>query len=473
MNSILSTLFLFVLIFFGIACGSSEEKSDGQIDTKTSQTALFTIPDTLKPGILYEKLAINHDELNTFSLYLPKLYHTNFLWPIVFFFDPGGNGSLPLKHYQTLADSLGYILIGSNVSKNGQDMDETMTMWNALKNSCVNNLSINKNSIVLAGFSGGARVCCAIASKEPNIACIIANSAGAQQLDQLLNQHTLFIGMAGNGDMNRAEMLSLEQYLSGTSLIHYYIEFDGIHEWAPSKIMQKALMIASLNAYQKNPGEINTALVERFIANQKKDIEKLKIEGHWVEVYQELVILKKGAMGINTLADEDMDSLYNDPKYIAAKNELLKLTSKETEIQQELYKLMLENPDQTIWKNKIAQIRKNSLQKNKIGQMNQRLLGYASLVSYSLSNRNLVAKNYPLAELMVSLYEIADPENPEVYFFKAIIYGAKSDSATTCLNLNKSIKLGLNDKKRIINQSEFNFLKDHPKFKEILNKIQF
>jgi hypothetical protein len=233
--------------------------------------------------------------------------------------------------------------------------------------------------------------------------------------------------------------------------------------------MQKAIMIASLNANEKNPNELNAVLTENFISNQKKEIDKLKLEGKWLEAYQELILLTKGAKGLNTSLTDQLDSIKNNPNYIVQKNELLKLTTQETEIQQELYKMMLENQNLTIWKTRIAQIRKNSFQKNKIGQMNQRLLGYASLVCYSLSNRNLVAKNYPLAEIMVNSYEIADPENPEVYFFKAILSGAKSDSLNTYLNLNKSIELGFIDKKRITIQSEFNFLKDDPVFNKILN----
>ena len=131
--------------------------------------------------------------------------------------------------------------------------------------------------------------------------------------------------------------------------------------------------------------------------------------------------------------------------------------------------MMLENPNPILWKAKIDRIRKNSIQKNKNGQMNMRLLGYASLVCYSLSNRNLVAKNYAAAEILVNCYEIADPENAEVYFFKAIISGSKADSMNTNFNLKRSLKFGFTDKKRISNQLEFNFLKEDKIFKEILN----
>jgi hypothetical protein len=471
---------IYKYIFFPlniIALVSSLSACDNKVNSNTNESDInnvatkaypYSISDTLQAGKVAENVIINNDPLNSFSIYLPVLYNSNMVWPALFFFDPEGKSAIPINKYKSLADSLGYILIGSNVSKNGQNFEESILIWNTLKNSCFNNISIDKNRIHLAGFSGGARVCCAIASKEPHISGVIANSAGAQQLDQILNQNTLFIGLAGNGDMNRAEMLGIERYLMSTSMTHFYIEYDGKHEWAPIKTMQKALTLASLNSYFKNPSNLNSTLVDNFILKQKNEIEKLKMEGKWIEAYNELLLLTHSAKGLN-IPIESLDSLENNLNYIAQKNELLKITAKETEIQQELYKLMLENPNQTIWKTKIEQIRQKSIQKNKVGQMNQRLLGYVSLVCYSLSNRNLVAKNYALAEIMVNCYEIADPENAEVYFFKAIISGAKNDSINTILNLKKSFKLGFTDKKRITIQSEFKFLKDDPAFNEILN----
>ncbi len=470
---ILHYLIIIALSLTHFSCGSKKEDKNVINTAINSRNEQFNIPDSVRAGYFYPRIKVNNDELNTFALYLPKLYNNTSSWPIVFFFDAGGNGALPVAKYQQLADSLGYVLIGSNVSKNGQDLDEAKIIWNTLKNICFNNLSIDRNRILLAGFSGGARVCCAIGSTEASISGIIANSAGAQQLEELLNQNTFFIGLAGNGDMNRTEMLSIEQHLESTSLAHFYIEFDGKHEWAPSKIMQKALMLASMNAYLKNPNAVDISLIENFISNQTKEIQKLKMEDRWVEAYHELLLLTNGAKGINTLPVEDLDSIKNHPGYIAQKNENLKLTTQETELQQEIYKLMLENSNPISWKAKIDQIRKNSVQKNKKGQMNQRLLGYASLVCYSLSNRNLVAKNYAAAEILVNCYEIADPENAEVYFFKAILSGSKADSINTKFYLKKSLALGLTDKKRILNQSEFNFLKDDKIFREFLNQVQF
>jgi hypothetical protein len=466
-------LLLFLFYIPAICCNMPKDEQQNASNDNFEKPLHLFIPDTLNAGILYPKVLINNDELNTFAIYLPKIYNNTAAWPVVFFFDAGGNGSIAIQKYKSIADSLGYIMIGSNVSKNGQTAEESLSIWQLLKNSCLNSLSIDKNRIILAGFSGGARVCCTIAANEPEIFGIIANSAGAQQLDNILNQNTMFIGLAGNGDMNRAEMLGIEQHLLGTSLTHYYIEYDGIHEWAPAKIMHKALVISSIYAYQKNPTTINALLIENFISSQKSEIEKLKADDKLLEAYNELVLLKKSTSSLNTLPIENLDSLENNPNYIGQKNELLKITAQETEIQQVLYKMMIENPNKANWKVKIAQIRKSSIQKNKHGQMNQRILGYASLVCYSLSNRNLVSKNYSQAEIMIDCYEIADPENAEVYYFKAIVNGAKREKDNTLLNLQKSIQLGLKDMQRIKTQQEFNFLLTDNEFKKMTNNGQF
>lgn len=463
------TILILLIVFLGIACTNAKQEQEPEKINQVTQQAFFTIPDNLKPGVLYPKITINNDELNSFALYLPKLYNKHTLWPAVFFFDPKGKGNLPVSKYQSLADSLGYILIGSNVSKNGQQIDEAMEIWQTLKNSSLKNISIDPNRLVLAGFSGGARVCCAIASGDRSITGIIANSAGAPSLEEILSEHMFFIGMTGNGDMNRAEMLNIEQHLSGTTLSHFYLEFNGTHEWAPLQTMQKALMLASLNSYLKKAIHEDSQLINQFISNQQNEIEKLKSEGKWTEAYNELLVLTKGVSGLNSMPIENIDSLKNNPTYVVQKTALLQLNAIETEIQQELYKIMLNEPNQMIWEKKITEIRKKANLNTQTGQMYERLLGYASLVCYSLSNRNLVSKNYAAAQITVNCYEIADPENAEVYFFKAIIFGAKSDKQNTLLNLEKAKKLGMNDVSRINKQMEFDFLKNDAAFLKTQN----
>jgi hypothetical protein len=468
-------IILLLLLTIGLvfACGSSKNKKEENVSGNSARKILISIPDTFKPGVLYPKIVINNDELNTFSLYLPKYYNNNSLWPVVFFFDAAGNGSFPVKKYQSLADSLGFIFIGSNVSKNGQQPEESYTIWKSLENVCTQTFSIDKKRIVLAGFSGGARVCCTISANDQSIACIIANSAGAANLSQQLSPNTMFIGMAGKGDMNRAEMLNIEQHLSASTINHFYLEFEGIHEWCPVSTMEKALSLHLMNDYLKNLAQINPVIIASFTLKQNLLINQLKANHNWVQACNELIILIKGTKGLNTSPLESIDSLKNNTEYIIQKEELLRLNATETEIQQQLYNMMLQNIDTLLWSNKMKEIRKIAAGKGNKAAMHQRLLGYASLLCFSFSNRNIMAKNYSEAEKTVACYQLADPKNAEVYFFKAILFGAKADKINTMLNLKKALSLGLTNKSRLMNQSEWIFLKNDSEFQEIVNKGQF
>ncbi|HRG57919.1 MAG TPA: hypothetical protein PK323_03125 [Bacteroidia bacterium] len=454
---------IFYLILVSNCTG--KQKEDETFPKDNSTKAVLSVPDTLKPGRIYEKIEISNDPLNTFALYLPKLYDNNSNWPVVFFFDAGGNGALPIDKYYSLADSLGYIFVGSNVSKNGQNIDDAQTIWNTLKNACLNNFSIDKNRILLAGFSGGARTVCNLAAQDNLVNGIIANSAGAQQIDQLLGANKFYIGICGKGDMNRAEMLNIEHYLMGTNVSHFLIEFLGIHEWASNEAMKQALFIATLDTYKKNQSLLRPEILEEFIENQQFKIEKLREENKLVDAYNEQVILLNGTKNLQSIDNITMlDSIKSNPNFLQQKNEMMKINAFETENQQMLYKMIISVPDTILWLEKISNFQKKANNQTMDGQMYQRLLGYASLVCYSMSNRMLMAKNYDLANKLIECYRIADKKNSEVYYFKAIVEGNRKNKLAVLRNIKKSIQLGFTDLKRMKSQQEFDFLRTDTEF---------
>lgn len=454
------------------SCNSSTEKnSKNNAQEIQNASPEFNINDTIEPGNIYEHILINNDYLNSFAIYLPRYYSTKTSWPIVFFFDSGGNGSLPIKKYKTIADSLGFILVGSNASKNGQDFRESQQIWYLLKNACLNNFKINKNAIVLCGFSGGARVSCSLAEIDKSVLAVIANSAGAQQLNQKLSNNSLFIGLSGKGDMNRAEMLNIEYFLEATALPHYYIEFKGKHEWAPLNIFKKALQLTLFHAFRQSIIDTSPEIVSDFITEQLNDIKQLELDNNLVEAYNQLVILNNGVKDLSTLSFPSPDSLAQTDEYIAQKNKLMRINLMETEIQKELTQI-IQTPDNfKAWKEKIELLKKEAKKNNDLGAMNQRLLGYASLLSYSLSNRYLQSRNYQAAKTMIDCYEVADPENAEVYFFKAIVNSTENKPVEAIENIKKSLKLNLTDKNRILKQPEFTTLKGLKAFDEVERQL--
>src|SRR5216110_2599416 len=92
------------------------------------QTTAAAIP----PGRLVEKVVCAKVPTQSYAAYLPSSYTAARSWPILYAFDPGARGTLPVTRYQQAAEKYGWIVIGSNNSQNGsmqQSLDAWVAMW--------------------------------------------------------------------------------------------------------------------------------------------------------------------------------------------------------------------------------------------------------------------------------------------------------------------------------------------------------
>ncbi len=108
-----------------------------------------------EPSSASQSCAAKPDQ--SYALYLPSHYVPNKKWPIVYAFDPDARGEIPVKLMQDAAEHFGYIVVGSNNSRNGSWKMETeaaQAMWNDTHAR----FAIDDRRIYFAGFSGGARV---------------------------------------------------------------------------------------------------------------------------------------------------------------------------------------------------------------------------------------------------------------------------------------------------------------------------
>ncbi len=83
-------------------------------------------------GVIIDKVFCKSEPNQSYCLYLPTSYDVNKSHPVIYAFDPHGNGHIPVALMKNSAEKLGYIVVGSNNSRNGLGIDEI--------NSIVNNL---------------------------------------------------------------------------------------------------------------------------------------------------------------------------------------------------------------------------------------------------------------------------------------------------------------------------------------------
>lgn len=79
---------------------------------------------------IIEKVTCIANPEQSYALFLPPGYTPEKKWPILYAFDPLARGAVPLKLFRDAAKEFGFILVGSNNSRNGIDLNAIVeTLW--------------------------------------------------------------------------------------------------------------------------------------------------------------------------------------------------------------------------------------------------------------------------------------------------------------------------------------------------------
>jgi len=128
-------------------------------------------------GQILDKVVCDADAAQSYALYLPSNYSPDRAWSVIFAFDPLARGRAPLVKYQAAAEKYGYIVAGSNNSRNGP-WNVSLAAAQAMSADVGTRFSIDPKRMYTAGLSGGARVAMALAISMNQFAGVIASSAG-------------------------------------------------------------------------------------------------------------------------------------------------------------------------------------------------------------------------------------------------------------------------------------------------------
>ena len=182
--------------------------------------------------------AANPDQ--SYALYLPSQYQAKRNWPIVYVFDPLARGNVPVERMKDAAERHGFIVVGSNNSRNGPWKVE-IDAAQAMSDDTHTRFLIDDRRVYFAGFSGGARVASHIAQVCQCAAGVLLNGAGFP-IGRPPTHEAIFPVFAAVGDLdfNYPEVTRLDQSLSQLGFEHALRYFDGLHQWAPPAVMDEA-----------------------------------------------------------------------------------------------------------------------------------------------------------------------------------------------------------------------------------------
>ena len=195
--------------------------------------AALALAADLPTGQVVPDVVCAADSTQSYALYLPRDYNADRAWPVIFAFDPGGRGRIPVERYQAAAARYGFIVAGSNNSRNGSAENARAVV--AMTGDVLSRFRADEHRLYLAGMSGGSRVALGVALGSPkdHVAGVIASSAGYP--DGKLRKTLAFpiFATAGAEDFNHLEMRQLDRALTSP---HRLAVFEGGHVWLSSEL---------------------------------------------------------------------------------------------------------------------------------------------------------------------------------------------------------------------------------------------
>ena len=435
--------------------GKDHEKAAKNDSPPLSNTASVAVEDSFEVGKIISPVYCKNDASQSYALYIPKKGKNEAL-PVIYFFDPHGSGIFPLNKYKALADRYGFIFIGSNNSKNGNDGAMTEKIWNILVADTKARLKINHDRMYACGFSGGGKVACYVALQHPEIKGIIANGGALREITTASGFQFSFTAIAGEGDMNMTDLVSINRNLRNTTR-HRIIFFEGKHEWAPGNTMSLALSGLQFDAMDKKLIALDEGLIRNYADSSRKKITAFLEANNYFKAEAECQLSISFLDGLNKEVNwfkQEDERLKNNATFEKQlKTQQHWLATEETRKNE--FMKRFEQIDVGFWNQTASDLKRKAALHSDEGAMNERLLAYLSLAFYSFSNQLIAANRNQDAQYFVDLYKMVDPSNSEAWYFSAILDARNNNVRAAENDLLKAVSNGFTDKDRMRQQTEF------------------
>jgi dienelactone hydrolase len=223
----------------------------------------------LPVGRIVDDVRCLADASQGYALYLPSNMTRDRTWSVVIGLHPGARGRAMVEKFQAGAERYGYILAGSNNSRNGP-MQPSIDSVAAMAADLSRRFPIDLTRVYLAGMSGGARVALHVAIGSGKIAGVIASSAGyADSVPRRTVPFPIF-ATAGTEDFNNLELRRLDRALTTP---HRLVVFDGGHTLPPDAVALQALEWLEAQAMHDGRRTRDPALIAQFVAKGRADAD--------------------------------------------------------------------------------------------------------------------------------------------------------------------------------------------------------
>ncbi|HMV47727.1 MAG TPA: hypothetical protein PLQ88_12195 [Blastocatellia bacterium] len=434
-------------------------------------------------GKVIEKVSTQKDAKQTYALYLPGNYTPTKRFPIIYAFDPGARGVQPVERFREAAEKYGYIVVGSNNSRNGPEVPLNEIL-NALLEDTQARLAIDANRVYTTGFSGGARVAGLIAfSLKGQVAGVIGCGAGfPTQGKPAKDLPFAYYGIAGSDDFNLTEVRQLTRTLDGLGATVHFAVFEGEHAWPPAAYCTEAVEWMELQAMKSNRRERDDKLIADLLAKQTNRLRADEAAKKMFDVYLRADALAKDFQGLTNVAE------------FAAKAEQLKNAKEIKEgFRQEKADEQLEQKTQREFYALRDRLKTDELRTSALGELRSYLAGLRkdsesqtpggkrsvarrALAGFWVSLAEEVAqlrfqKKYAEAATTLTLATEIRPNNPQVYFNLARAQALAKNKKDALEALKKAVEKGFANLEELKTNADLETVRGEAAYKQLVELL--
>jgi predicted esterase len=441
----------------------------------------------IPPGKVIEKVVCAKAPTQSYAVYLPSNYSADRAWPILYAFDPGARGPLPVNRFQEAAEKYGWIVVGSNNSQNGS-MPQSVESWAAMWEDTHQIFSLDAKRIYLAGFSGGARTAIYFAKACRNCAAgVVAGGAGFPiGVTPSSDLQFAIYGIAGSDDFNFPELRNLDGALAKVGVTHFMDSWDGRHEWFPSAVATLAVEWMEVQAMKTGRRQRD----EKLLAETwQKQIARGKAFEEAKRAFDAYRVYSGTAANFAGLArGKELDDLNQQVKNLADTREVKEAMrderrqiEKQQELTQQINSLLAEraaSPDPVLENHLSSLLKELRNSSNSTVDTGQRRVARRVLegLRIGLFERGIDQlqrqKRYADAVRTFETSTELNPERPGPFYYLASAQALNGDKKKSLQALQKAVERGFSDRDAIINNSAFDSIRTQPAYLQLIDKLK-
>jgi dienelactone hydrolase len=435
---------------------------------------------TPAPGVVHPSVAVAADGLNSYALYLPSNYSVQKRWPLLLVFDPFGRGETGVKLFHEAAETYGFIVVGSNNSRNFQDPSSAIRLlWTDVKER----YAIDGRRIYTTGLSGGARVASSIALACKNcIAGVIANGAGLPTGASTPGPEASdWFLVAGTTDFNYPELLKLKEALDASNTASRFVVYDGPHNWMPPEFAEQAMAWLQLRAMVKGLIAPDQAFISEQFSKRGGEAKNAQSRGDFVAEVREWREIARDFSGFRDVKgiEKLAQKLAESEGYRKAKKNEKAMLELQDEVARKLGNLVAginDEPDNRTAYFEQLQSAVSGVSREqkdaKLESKNAIARGVASAFAYAAETgqQAMLKKDFLSAKEMFQAGEIIQPESAWPSYLLATAYAQLGEKKQAITELKKALDKGMTNA-TALEDDAFERMRDDKEFKEIQDRL--